>query len=1144
MEKSQSGNSEELLNLTSRSETFSIPRVLLIGFTILLGGMCLLRFDAARALSRSKASLGSRAMFGQAPAGLAQLAASYGRLPLGFEPNQGQSDPQVKFLTRGSGYSLYLTGNQSVLALSSTSSPQNSILRMSLNHANNTAIVGASGQLPGKSNYFIGNDPAQWHRNVPQFARVEYRDVYPGINLVYYGSQGALEYDFEVSPGADPSQVSLLFDAPQKLNLSTQGNLLIASGSGNVELQAPHIYQMIGAGQKPVAGRFSLRGNEVGFQIGDYDHSRALIIDPLLTYSTYLGGTGSESCSTIEQAQLGISTAQGTPGCPAIAVDSAFRTYIAGATTSLDFPGIVTAAAATANVPASFQACLDTPPPNPISPVSPSPCPTGLTNSDVFITRLNAAGTGLDFTTYLGGAGTDITAGIAVDPNFNVHVAGITNSANFPTLASSYQPVAASAGTHAFVSEISASGASLLYSTYLSGTGTDIATGVAVDNLGKEYVSGTTTSATFPTTPTALQTTPKATDEYFFSKLDPTITGPGGLVYSTYIGGSMPANGLALGGGIAVDTNCNAYLTGGTNFVDMPTLNANQGVKGAGLDAWVAKFSVPTGAPCSSQLSLTYLTYFGGSGDDIAYGIAVDTSFNAYITGSTTSPDISRPSGSSGPAPFAGCLNEPPQPTTAYPLPGSCPATGSAPDAFVAKFGNLTTSGTAGTNVPFLYFTYLGGTLADTGTAIATDNLGGALVTGWTMSTDFPAVSVLTGAAVQPHSGGGEDAFVARIDTSTICTPNPTTTPPISCPGYVTYLGGTGTDIGTGVAVDSQTVAYVTGETASPNFPVVAPFQSTLNGSNPDAFVSKFAPVASLAITPTVPTTVGVGNPVAFTYTIINNGDPASDIVVTDALPATGITVNSITATPGSCGTVVTSTVTCSIGALSSGATTTVTVNLTPTAQSTPLTAPGGISNSLSVSAPGAQTQTASSTAAVQDFNIAIEPGTPAAVTVPAGVPANFTFLVTGTFNNYPDSISLSAAAGLPTAATATWSTNPIPTLVGGPQTSILTISTTARVTTTTRLWGGRGALYAMFLPLSGMAFLGLGIGGKTSRKRSALIGLILGGLFALIIFQAGCGSTSTTSTTTGTPAGTYAITVDATSGTASRPTTVTLIVQ
>jgi hypothetical protein len=1099
-------------------------------FAILIcAGVALMTLDAHR--SQSPSAFTDRS----------GIASAYGQLPLSFEPNEGQSDAKVKFQARGVGYGLYLTENEAVLALRpGGSQKKSSVLRMSLAHADKTGGVIAQTPLPGRSNYFIGRDASKWHRGIPQFSRVRYHDVYPGTDLVYYGNQGNLEYDFEVSPGADPGQISLLFGGPSDSNdteliLTKTGALNVALASGDVQLRAPRIYQKIGDQEREIPGKFVLRNkNEVSFAIGDYDRSRTLIIDPVLSYSTYLGGSGDESCSAIEQAQLGFTGAQFTPGCPAIAVDSASRAYIAGATTSPNFPGVVAGSTTT------YQTCLDTPAPNP------STCPTGLTNSDVFVVRLNASGTALDFATYLGGSGTEVTAGLVVDPNFNVHVAGTTNSPNFPTLLTSYQPAPASAGTHAFVSELASGGASLIYSTYLSGTGVDIATGIALDNLGKEYVSGTTTSPAFPTTPSALQTTPRATNQFFFSKLDPTVTGPGGLLYSTYIGGSTPSTGVAMGGGIAVDSSCNVYLTGGTDFSDMGTVNASQGTSAGGLDAWVAKLSGPTSSACGSQYSTTYLTYLGGSGDDIGYAIAVDSGFNAYVTGSTNSPNIAPPTTSGAPVAFAKCLNTPPNPAIAYPA--SCTGTGPNTDAFIAKFGSLTTTATSGTNVPYLYFTYLGGTSNDGGTAIAANSIGGVAVTGWTKSSDFPANTVLSGSTIQPASGGGEDAFVARIDTTTVCTPMPASgsTAAVKCPGFTTYLGGSGTDIGTSVALDSQQAAYVAGESSSANFTAVTALQPTLSGPT-DTFISRLTPVPVFTLTPTAPlstTVVGVGNAVAFTYTLVNSGDPASGVIVTDTIPASGASFNSISVSQGSCGAAVASTVTCSIGAMNSGASITITVNETPAASTTPSTTVGALSNSISVSAPGAVTQSASNTAVVHDFNVAVAPGTPSTITVPAGVPANFTFQISGVLGNFPNSISLSAGSGLPTATTTAWTTNPIPSLSGSAQTSVLTISTTARVTTTGKLLRQTEQLFAVLFPVSGMAFLGLGVIGAGARTRRILLGLAIAGFFALTFTQAGCGSKKSTTTTTGTPAGTYTITVNATSGTATRTTAVTLVVQ
>ena len=227
-----------------------------------------------------------------------------GQLPLRFEPNQGQTDRQVNFLARGAGYGLFLTPEQAVLTLHSPSSNPSfsgtSVVRMQLAGANRAAAATGASPLPGKSNYFVGNDPAKWHRDIPQFSRVRYQDVYPGIDLMYYGNQGQLEYDFEVAPGADPSAIAWRFQGQEKAGLDGGGNLVLATGNGEVRLNAPRIYQQFGSEQRPVAGRFALREDgKVGFDLAAYDRRRALVIDPVLTYSTYFGGSGSEACSAI-----------------------------------------------------------------------------------------------------------------------------------------------------------------------------------------------------------------------------------------------------------------------------------------------------------------------------------------------------------------------------------------------------------------------------------------------------------------------------------------------------------------------------------------------------------------------------------------------------------------------------------------------------------------------------------------------------------------------------------------------------------------------------------------------------------------------------------------------------------------------------
>jgi hypothetical protein len=1021
-----------------------------------------------------------------------RVLATYNHLPLMFEPNQGQTDPRVRFLARGSGYGLYLTGNEAVLALQPSAleasaansehpATRTSVVRMKLIGAASSSDPVGDVQLPGRSNYFIGNDPAKWHRDIPQFARVRYRDVYPGIDLVYYGNQGRLEYDFEVAPGSDPKQVALKFQGPHSLSIDAGGDLVLAAGGSDVRLQAPRVYQKFGAEERSVAGRFELRGeekDEVGFQLGAYDRNRALIIDPVLTYGRYLGGIGIESCSAITGLAF-------TPGCPAIAVDAVSNVYVAGSTTSADFPG----------TSLGFQKTLA----------------AGAT-ANAFVAKLNVAGS-LLLATYLGGNGIDYTAGVAVDAGFDVIVAGTTSSTNFPTNGSNaaFQPTPASARKHVFVSNLDPTGAKLLYSTYLSGNAADIASGLAVDPGGTAYVTGTTASSNFPTTTGALQTTPKATNQSFFSRVDPNSTGTQSLMYSTYIGGGNPGTGTTVGGGIAVDTNSNAYITGGTNFTDMPVLSAYQGTLKGGVDAFVIKIN-PSGV---TGTQLLYATYFGGSGDDVGYGIAVDLTTNAYITGSTTSPaaDFVIPTGTT---PFQA-------------------ANAGGTDAFLAKFGTLcTTTSCTTTDVPLNYFTFLGGSGTDIGTAVAIDVNQGARLTGWTNSPNFH----LAGTPLQStFAGGTSDAFVARIDT-------------VSTASYSSYFGGTGADIGTSIAADQQGASYVSGETSSPGGFLGHAFLNSLDGPS-DAFASKVGPILSLTFSPAAtatPSPVGVGGQVSFKYTITNSGEFTNGVTFTDHLQASGETFGTATPSQGSCtgasGTP--PTVSCSIGALNTAATATVTVVVTPVAP----TLPGNsviLGNSGEAGVGGSTLTTTVASVKVNDFSLAVAP---ASATVPAGVPATFNATVTPSANDgFPGSVTLACGSGLPNGATCLpGNNNPILNLNSGPQSAQLIINTTARVTTTTDLRRGGGPsvpLYAAWVPVSGLALLGVGLGGKRSRPRRALTGLLLAGFFGLALFQAACGSSKHTTTTTGTPAGTYPVTINATSGTnATRSTVVTLVVE
>ena len=511
----------------------------------------------------------------------------------------------------------------------------------------------------------------------------------------------------------------------------------------------------------------------------------------------------------------------------------------------------------------------------------------------------------------------------------------------------------------------------------------------------------------------------------------------------------------------------------------------------------------------------------GGTGDDIGNGIAVDSSFSAYITGSTTSTDVTAitrdPVYSTSIVPFQLCLDSA---TTTVP---PCPTPVTASDAFLAKIGGTVPTGS--TNYPLNYFSYLGGGGSDVGLGIAVDTSQGARITGSTSSGDF---HLLNNSGVQAAYGGGVDGFVARIDT--------TATTDAAAPGHFSsYLGGGGDDRGTGIAVDTAGNTYIAGETASGNFPLKNAFQGALSGPS-DAFVTKIGPTVNVGVTVTAtPTpTVGVGNQVTFKFVVTNNGDLTSGVTFTDSLPTSNATFVSATTTVGSCGGASGGTVVCNLGTMNAAATATVTVILTPTA------GPGTLSNSATITVPPSSfTSSASTSVVVNDFSIAANPLTN---TVQAGVPANYTLTLTPT-GPIPNSISLSCSSGIPTGGTCTFTTATIPNLNNGAATSTVHVNTTVRPKTSAALVHGHGgSLYALMLPVFGFALFGYGIAGK---KRRVACGVLLAGFLALMIFQAGCGSSSNTpQPTTGTPAGTYSITLSGTSSGVSRTTTVTLVVQ
>jgi hypothetical protein len=891
------------------------------------------------------------------------LQRNYGQLPLSFEPNVGQTDSRVQFLSKGHGYDLFLTPTEAVLTLQKPldSSGSRAVLHMGLVGVNANAVVTGQGQLPGISNYFLGNDPTKWYTRIPTYRQVVYHNIYPGIDLVYYGNdQRQLEYDFVVSPSANPAAIQLAFQGASTPTLDGGGHLHIATPAGEVLQHAPLIYQIANGGRRRVQGAHTLgSNNQIGFQLGQYDPSSPLYIDPVLSYSTYLGGSGSDSGN-------------------AIAVDAAGASYVTGQTNSPNFP-------------------LH----NPIE-----------GSGTVFVTKLDPTGTMLLYSTRLGGsAPRSRPAGIVVDSAGRATITGLTLDPSFP-VRNPFQGTLRG-GQNAFVTQLSSDGASLVYSTYLGGSGNDEATAIGLDLAGNVYLTGITQSTDFPTaTPfqpsTGTGPTFKSTDggttwhvanvglnTYHIGTLviDPTnpsnlyAGGNGirpGLFKSTDGGATWMASSLQGSiGPIAVDplspsviyaagdpstsglrylyksidagrswyrTNYDTYVggpvqsllinpathdvfvgttsglyysvykstDGGTSWSVFNTFNgiadtvnallidptasttiyagtashgvyrsstvnanwtqANSGLTSLAVSALPVDQSTPTNifagtssgvfisndgatswsstnlnasvrqvgvqssqsgstvyasgaagvfrlgstgwavlqsAPGTEALAvepnsvyisrqtgfnafvtklnssgstLAYSTYLGGQTGDNGRAVAVDAGGNAYVVGSTQSPNF----------PIANALQ---------------PAKRGSTNAFVTKL-NASGSGLS-------YSTYLGGSSNDFGNAVAVDEFGDAYVAGGATSSDFPTAN-----ALQPRLRGSGNAFVARLTSGG------------NAFVYSTYLGGSGSDGASGIASDAGGNAYVTGGTRSSDFPVANAIQPRLRGSS-NAYVAK-----------------------------------------------------------------------------------------------------------------------------------------------------------------------------------------------------------------------------------------------------------------------------------------------------------------
>ena len=724
-------------------------------------------------------------------------------------------------------------------------------IRMWLDGANPRARAVPVDRLPGVTNYFLG-DSAAWKTGVEGYGGVRSTGVYPGIDLLFHGEGGRLEYDFIVAPQADPAAIQLRFSGQKRLRIDASGDLVISAASGESRWKHPDIYQSISGKRLAVPGRFVLSRGRVHFEIGAYDHARELTIDPALVYSTFLGGSYNE-------------------GARGIAADGSGNVYVVGNTTSSDLA--TTSGAFQSNYggqTAQYQ------------------------KGDAFAAKFSATGA-LVYLTYLGGSGDDMASAVAVDSAGNAYVTGSTTSTNFPVAGTPYQSTFSGSGTgqvlvfgDAFVTKINPTGTKLIYSTYLGGSADDYGTGIVVDSKGDAYITGGTQSGNFPVTPGAYQMRlaggggqliRTCCDMPLFDPGDAFVTelNPSGsqLVFSTFLGGSLDDAAFA----IALDPSGNIYIGGFTLSMNFPTTPGAYQTHFGGSDqanefftfgdGFVAKLN-PTGT------TLLYSTYFGGAGDDNVSAIAVDAAGNAYLTGSTSTLNWATPGAFQ--RTYGGYTDASFEAATPYveQLTG---------DAYVAK---LNPTGTA-----LVYFTYLGGGNNDGGTGIAVDSAGDAYVTGFADSPNFP----VTSNALQPKwAGDGGQPYGAYFyeGDAFLTVVNPTGTGLI----YSSFFGGRFDEGGLGIALDPSGTVHLAGFTISAGFPILNAAQPVYGGLRPDTgwakgdgFVAAFSGLVSLP-----PTITKVANAEGEVATIGPN--TWVEIKGTNLAPATA---SSAACAPGYC---------------------------------------------------------------------------------------------------------------------------------------------------------------------------------------------------------------------------------------------------
>lgn len=692
----------------------------------------------------------------------AEAVTGYGELPLAFEPNRGQAADGVRFAARAKGLAVLLQDREVSLSVPGADRGRPAQVRMTYVGANFAEAPVASEKQDGVSNYLLGKDAAKWHTGIANYGLVKYSGLYPGIDLVFYGNHRKLEHDFQVAAGADYRQIRVHLDGAKSVKLNSDGNLRVTTATGDMTFQAPKIYQMRDTAKEEVAGRYVVTAeSEFGFEIDTYDKARALIIDPVLSYSTYLAGSATDVGD-------------------AIAVDTQGNAYITGYTLSTDFP-VFNPEQAACNAPScSYQ--------------------------DAFVTKLNPTGTGLIFSTFVGGTSGDQGNAIAVDSLGNVVVAGLTYSYDFPQM-NGMTVVLNSYSQHGMAFSLTPAGSAFNFSTYLGGASQDSATGVAVDASGSVYLAGYTGSANFPLTAGHLiGSLPSGyNDDLFLVKLGR----KGKLLFSTMVGGPPNASGntfLNYPVAVGVDAKNEAVLAG-TAFSGAPTTPGTFQPSCPGNTNSVT--CVFIGRLNATGTTFVAATYLGGSGGDTGGPIHVNPDGTVFVAGGTTSSDF----------PTTPLAFQKTPPTFGYQAP------------FVTKLNPMLSKLT--------YSTYLAGTGAGgaygaiTVAGLAVDATGNAYVAGSTNNPSLPLVSPLISLLPVAQFGSSTAAFLSVLNPSG------------SSLTYSTLFSGSTSASAQGVAVDRASHALITGWTNDADLPTTAgAFQPTAPSSTVNyvqhAFVSEF----------------------------------------------------------------------------------------------------------------------------------------------------------------------------------------------------------------------------------------------------------------------------------------------------------------